>query len=197
MINHVWGLMTHPEQEWKAMQKEGETVSHFYLHHVLLMALIPVISSYIGTTRTGWDFGDGSPIQLHPESALFSGVVFYLLIIGAVALMGRVLHRLAQRVVHKPGRTRCTIFAGYIATPMFISGLMGLYPVIWLCVLAGTAGLCYTAYLLYRGIPNFLGITEEEGFIISNATLAIGVLVLEAMLAAAVLLWSYGPSLIH
>jgi len=197
MINHVWGLLTHPDQEWKRMQRERETISHSYLHHVLLMALVPVISAYIGTTTIGWDFGDGNPIKMSPGSALFTGVVFYLLIIGAVALMGRVLYWLARRVVHKPGRTRCTVFAGYIATPMFLSGLMGLYPVVWMCVLAAVAGLCYTAYLLYRGIPNFLGISEKEGFIISSSTLAIGVLVLEAMLMATVLLWSYGPALVH
>lgn len=197
MINHVWGLLTHPDREWKRMQGEKETVSHSYIHHVLLMALVPVVSAYIGTTQTGWDFGDGNPILLSPGSALFTGIVFYILIIGAVALMGRVIYWLSHRIKSRPGRTRCTVFAGYIATPMFLSGLMGLYPVVWLCGLAAALGLCYTAYLLYRGIPNFLGISEKEGFVIASTTLAIGVLVLEALLTATVLLWSYGPYLVR
>ncbi|WP_432698310.1 Yip1 family protein [Marinobacterium sp. YM272] len=196
MINHVWGLMTHPEKEWKRMSSERESVPHFYLHHVLLMALVPVVSSYIGTTQTGWDFGGSHTIKLDTGSAVILGLVFYLLILAAVAVMGRVLHSLAKRLVHKPCRTRCTVFAGYIATPMFLAGLVSLYPIVWVCVLAGAIGLCYTAYLLYRGIPTFLGIPEKEGFIISTSTLAIGGLVLEALLIAVVLLWSYGPSLV-
>jgi len=58
--------------------------------------------------------------------------------------------------------------------------------------LAGIAGLCYTAYLLYVGIPNFLNIDRREGFIMSGSTLAIGVLVLELLMAMTVLLWGYG-----
>lgn len=196
MINHVWGLMTHPEKEWKRMSTEGESVPHFYLHHVLLMALVPVVSCFIGTTQYGWDFGGSRTIRLDPTTALILGVIFYALMVAAVAVMGRVLHNLAKNVVHKPGRTRCTIFAGYIATPMFLSGLVSLYPIVWVCLLAGVLGLCYTTYLLYRGIPNFLGISEKEGFLISTSTLAIGALVLEALLIAVVLLWSYGPSLV-
>lgn len=42
----------------------------------------------------------------------------------------------------------------------------------------GYRGVCYSGYLLYRGIPNFLGITEDQGFIFSGSTFAIGVLVL-------------------
>lgn len=77
-----------------------------------------------------------------------------------------------------------------------LSGIVALYPIVWLCLLAGVIGLCWSGYLLYVGIPNFLDITDEQGFIVSSATLAIGVLVLEMLLAATVLLWGYGEQII-
>jgi hypothetical protein len=46
--------------------------------------------------------------------------------------------------------------------------------------------------LLYQGTPNFLGISNKEGFILSSTMLAIGVLLLEVLLMAVVLLWSMG-----
>ena len=67
MVNHVWGLMSHPGPELQQIQRERETVSHVYSHHVLLMALIPVVCSFIGTTQLGWNFGDG---HLHDEQLL-------------------------------------------------------------------------------------------------------------------------------
>lgn len=197
MINHVWGLLTHPETEWKRIQDEKESVSHSYAHHVLLLALVPVVCTFIGTTQMGWMIGAGEPVKVSVGNALFIGVVIYAVMLVAVALMGQVVHRLSARVENRPNKARCTVFAGYIATPMFLSGLMGLYPLVWLCGIVGAAGLCYTAYLLYQGIPNFLGVSERDGFIISTSILAVGVLVLEAVLAATVLLWSYGSTMIH
>ncbi len=60
---------------------------------------------------------------------------------------------------------------------------MALYPLVWLCALVGTVALFYTGYLLYLGIPSFLNINKEEGLSFSSSTLAIGVLVLEVLLA--------------
>ena len=84
------------------------------------------------------------------------------------------------------------VFAGYVATPIFLSGLVALYPLVWLCALVGTVALFYTGYLLYVGFPTFLNIIREEGLSFASSTLAIGVLVLEVLLALTVVLWGYG-----
>lgn len=76
MINHVWGLMTHPGQEFQQIKREGESVRHMYAHHILLMAAIPVICAFIGTTQVGWNFGDGQILKLTPLTALYSAVIF-------------------------------------------------------------------------------------------------------------------------
>ena len=197
MIHHVWGLMAHPHREWKYIEGEHESATHMYASHVLLLATIPVVSAFVGTTTVGWDFGRSAIVTLSTTSALQLAVLFYLTILGAIALMGFVIHRMAQRYTVHPDLNRCIVFAGYVATPMFLAGLVALYPMIWLCVVAGVVGLCYTGYLLYLGLPGFLGIDRKEGFIVSSSTLGIGVLVLEVLLAIAVLLWGYGSHLVY
>lgn len=192
MLTHVWGLMAHPHREWQAIRKEHESITHLYAHHVLLMALVPVICAYIGTTQFGWSLTDEYYILLEPLDAFFAGIAFYIAILTAIGIMGSVIHMLSQRFSGHPSRRRCIIFAGYVATPMFLAGLVALYPVIWVCVLAGTLGLCYSAYLLYLGIPPLLDISNKEGFLVTGSTLGIGVLVLEGLLAVTVLLWGYG-----
>lgn len=197
MLTHVWGLLTHPKMEWEHIEDEDETVQHLYAHHVLLLAAVPVVSAFIGTTQVGWGFGGDQPfIKLDLQSAFLAGVAFYSVILAAVFLVGNIIHAMAKCFNQPPSRRRCVIFAGYIATPMFLSGLVAVYPLIWLCLLAGIIGLCLTAYLLYLGIPHFLGISSEQGFIVSSTTLAAGVLVLEAMLSATVILWGYGEVLL-
>ncbi|MDH2436047.1 Yip1 family protein [Pokkaliibacter sp. MBI-7] len=192
MINHIWGLLHHPDREWRSINSEGETISHLYTHHVLWLAAIPVISAYIGTTQVGWTLGGEKAVQVSMLDGLWLGIMFYVLIIGAVGFVGGVIHWMARHLPERPDLQQCVVFAGYIATPMFLSGLFALYPIAWLCFLAVVSGVCYTGYLLYIGTPSFLGISRKQGFILSSTTLGIGVLVLEALLAVVVLLWSMG-----
>ena len=84
------------------------------------------------------------------------------------------------------------VFAAYTATPLFIGGLAALYPNLWLAMAVGTAAICYTVYLLYVGIPTFMGIPNDEGFMFSSSVLAVGLVVLVAMIACSVILWGFG-----
>lgn len=194
-MNHVWGLLAHPDREMRDIKQENETVSHHYTHHVLLLALIPVICAFIGTTQLGWDLGARQTIALSMVTAFGLAILFYAVILGGVAVMGRVIQWMARDYPQRPSLQRCTVFAGYVATPLFISGLVALYPLVWLCLFVGTLALVYTGYLLYVGIPLFLNIDKEESMRFSGSTLAIGVLVLEVLLALTVVLWGYGYQL--
>ncbi|WP_348257460.1 Yip1 family protein, partial [Salmonella enterica] len=64
MVSHVWGLLAHPSAEFEQIKSENESVSHLYTHHVLLLAAIPVVCAFIGTTQLGWLSGEGHAIRL-------------------------------------------------------------------------------------------------------------------------------------
>lgn len=191
-MNHVWGLLSHPDREMQVIKRENETVSHHYTHHVLIMAAIPVICAFIGTAQFGWSFGENVVVPLSLSTGFYLAILFYGLMLAGVAVMGRVIWWMARNYPQRPSLARCMVFAGYIATPLFLSGIVALYPLVWLCALVGTVALFYTGYLLYVGIPTFLNINKEEGLNFSSSTLAIGVLLLEILLALTVILWGYG-----
>ncbi|XDK22492.1 Yip1 family protein [Kosakonia cowanii] len=176
----------------QVIKRENETVSHHYTHHVLIMAAIPVICAFIGTTQFGWSFGENVVVPLSLSTGFYLAILFYCLMLAGVAVMGRVIWWMARNYPQRTSLARCMVFAGYIATPMFLSGIVALYPLVWLCALVGTVALFYTGYLLYVGIPTFLNINKEEGLNFSSSTLAIGVLLLEILLALTVILWGYG-----
>ena len=146
-MNHVWGLFSHPDREMHVIKSENETVSHHYTHHVLLMAAVPVICAFIGTTQIGWNFGDGTVVQLSWFTGLYLAILFYGLMLAGVAVMGRVIHWMARNYPQRPSLAHCMVFAGYVATPLFLSGIVALYPLVWLCALIGTIALFYTGYL--------------------------------------------------
>ncbi|WP_110669941.1 Yip1 family protein [Salinicola halophilus] len=201
MIHHVWGLMAHPKREWQKIRGEDENVIQLFGSHVAILAAIPVLCSLIGTTFVGWHFGESVEgqdmrVQLSAGMALVLAALFYALILGAVYLMGFVIHWLAARFESRPSLQRCTVFAGHMATPLFLSGIVTLYPLVWLCVLALGIGLAYTAYLVIIGLPHFLGIDRQAGLRAAGAWLAVGVLVLEALLAITIFIGGYGANLV-
>ncbi|HEY8330006.1 MAG TPA: Yip1 family protein [Pseudomonas sp.] len=192
MINHVWGLFTHPDQEWQEIRGEHESISHMYLSHVLILAAIPAVSAYIGTTQVGWSIGGGEAVRLTAGSALQMTILSYIAMLVGVAVMGAFIHWMARTYDANPSLSDCMVFAAYCATPLFIGGLAALYPNMWLSMAVGTAAVCYTAYLLYVGIPSFMNIPKDEGFMFSSSVLAVGLVVLVAIMATSVVLWGFG-----
>ncbi len=192
MINHVWGLFTHPDQEWQEIRGEHESISHMYLSHVLILAAIPAVSAYIGTTQVGWSIGGGEAVRLTAGSALQMTILSYIAMLVGVAVMGAFIHWMARTYDANPSLSDCMVFAAYCATPLFIGGLAALYPNMWLSMAVGTAAVCYTAYLLYVGIPSFMNIPKDEGFMFSSSVLAVGLVVLVAIMATSVVMWGFG-----
>ncbi len=144
-MNHVWGLFAHPNREMSVIKSENETISHHYTHHVLLMAAVPVVCAFIGTTQLGWNFGDGTVIKLSMLTGLALAVLFYAVMLAGVAIMGRVIWWMARQYPQQPSLKRCMVFAGYVATPLFLSGIGGALS----AGLAVRAGRYYCA-VLYR-----------------------------------------------
>ncbi|MXP67515.1 Yip1 family protein [Pantoea sp. Aalb] len=192
---HFWKLLAHPHQEMHRINQKNESLIYHYTHHILLMAAIPVIFTFIGTTQIGWNLGKDHYIKISLITGLKLSLFFYCLILGGVAVMGRIIYWMAHDYINRPSISRCTIFAGYVGTPLFISGVIGLYPLVWLCMLIATLALVYTGYLLYIGIPSFLNIKQDVNLQFSSSILAIGILVFEILLALTIVLWGYGSSI--
>lgn len=191
MINHVWGLFTRPNSEWQEIRGEEQT-SHPRIYALFVLAAIPPVSAFIGTTRVGWARGNAPAVRLTEASALPLAVFSYLAMLAGVVVMGWFIHWMARTYHANPTLRQCVMFAAYTATPLFLAGLAALYPNLWLALLVGTAAVAYTAYLLYVGLPTFMGIHPDEGFLFASSVLAVGLVVLVAMLAASVVIWGMG-----
>ena len=69
VLQHIWGLFTNPKNEWEAIRDDECTIGKCYAAHVLILAAIPPISGFIGTTQFGWQIGAGDPVMLDMQKA--------------------------------------------------------------------------------------------------------------------------------
>ena len=159
---------------------------------MLLLAAIAPLAGYIGTTQVGWQVVSREVHKLTPESALWIAILSYFTILVAVFTVGKMIHWMGQTYGAKQTLSMCIALAAYAATPLFLSGIMLLYPMLWLNLLIGLPVLAYAVYLLYSGVPIIMGIPAERGFLFSTAVLAVGLVTLVAVLTVTVILWDIG-----
>ncbi|UQQ17930.1 YIP1 family protein [Salmonella sp. WGH-01] len=130
------------------IKSENETVSHHYTHHVLLMAAIPVVCAFIGTTQIGWNFGDGNVLQLSLFTAFALAVLFYGVMLAGVAVMGRVIWWMARNYPQRPSLARCMVLPAMSRRRCFKWSGGALSPV-WLCALVGAVALLHRLFAVF------------------------------------------------
>ncbi len=192
ILNHVWGLFAHPVEEWQEIRGERCSVGKCYCSHVLFLAAIPAVAGFIGTSQVGWQVGQHEVNRLTFESALSISLLFYMGMLVAVFAIGKTIHWMGQTYGTTQPLPQCIALAAYTATPLFLIGLMLLYPILWLNLIMGLPALAYTVYLLYVGLPIMMDIPSEKGFLFASAVLSVGLVMLVGLLGASVILWSAG-----
>ncbi len=192
VLDHVWGLFAHPKEEWQEIHDRRCSIGKCYCSHVLLLAAIPVIAGFIGTTQVGWQIGAREAVKLTTESALKISVLYYLALLVAVFTVGALIHWMSETYGEKKSLPQCIALASYTATPLFLVGALQIYPTLWVNLLVGLPALAYTVYLLYTGVPIMMEIPKEKGFLFSTAVLAVGLVTLVATMVATVILWGMG-----
>lgn len=193
IFGHIGRLLAHPVNGWVALREHHDRSGHGY-RHVLLLALIPVVSAYVGTTHIGWQVTPGDAVRITERSALIIAAFYYAVIVIGVASIAYMIHWMAATYGGSQRFSRALVLASYIPTPLFLAGVMQLYPVLWLNLVINLPAVAYCVALLYTGIPVMMEIPQERGFLFSSAVLAVGLVALVAMLALTVLLWGLGAA---
>ena len=80
------------------------------------------------------------------------------------------------------------------ATPFFLAGFLGVYPVLWLDIVIGTAVACFCIYLLFQGTGPIMQVPPERAFLYAAALFAVAFVAFVALLGATVIIWDLGAS---
>lgn len=191
-LGHAFGIMTHPDLEWESIRRENETLSKLYLSHILILALIPSVAGYYGTTQIGWSIAGGDPVKLTEGSALQLCVTLYFALLVGVAVIGKFIDFFAQTFGVDDKTPRGFILAAYTSTPLFLVGFIAAYPNLWVNMIGGMVAVAYAVYLLYEGIPILMKIPPERGFIFASSVVTVGLVMLVGLFALTVIFWSVG-----
>lgn len=110
-------LFTQPNFAWTDIRREEEAHPRHYLAHLLVLALIPAVCLFVGTTYVGWSLAAGETVKLSAASAVQLCVLLYLTIVIGVALMGGFIRWMSRSFDTRPTPNQCIGFAAYTVTP--------------------------------------------------------------------------------
>ena len=185
LVKHFSHIFYEPKQSLKDADREPAKITDIMLH-VAFLALIPTVCGYIATVHLGWDLGVGTPFTMAQDQAVIVALAAYLSLNIGVYGLGYAICWLAKTFDVHPNPLHCTELAVFTSLPLFALGFMALYPVLYINVTVGLFAIAAAVYLLYIGVPIFMHIPEEEGFVYSTWVVTIGLVMLVVFLGASV-----------
>ena len=190
MIQHIPGLLFNPDREWRKLEPSADRSAN--LLYAVLMALIPAAAWYHGTTAVGWQVGEGDTIRLTAGSAMELIVLFYAAMVASVVAIGYFIHWMADNYGARSSLMHGITVAGFTATPLFLTGAIGVFPALSIALPLGIVGLGWSLWLLFTGIPVVMHVPRERGFLFSSAVVAVCLVILIAIMCGSVILWDMG-----
>lgn len=191
MIAHIFGLLRDPQTEWKKIASESDAVINRGMLVFILLAALPAIGFFVGTTQTGWVVGDSGTVRITVSSAIPLAVLFYLAIVAGLVFIGYMMHWMSKTYDASSTLIKAIVFMGYCFTPIFLAGILAVYPIWWVDLLVGTAACGYAIRLVYLGIPDMLRVPEDRGFLYASAVFMIALVYVVVVLTATVILWEF------
>ncbi len=186
-----FGLLFDPEPKWKTIKVRNPSTLSTYSTFLIFMALIPPICAYIGSTKVGWEIG-GEHYFLTPSSALQPSIAAYFAILAGVFVVAKFIQLMAKTFGADPSLSNCVALAAYTSTPLFLAGLAGAYPVMWLDMTVTLIAIGMAVFLLYTGVPVMMDIEKERGFVFPSSILTVCTVTFVGMLAVTAIFWGSG-----
>lgn len=191
-LTHALGLLIHPKQEWNKISQEKNEIPGLLIGYVLILALIGPAAGYYGTTTSGWQIGSREAVKLTTQSAMTISILYYLAVVVSVIGLGLMVRWMCKTYGGNTSLNRCIALSAYVSTPIFLVGIVEIFPILWINLVIGLFALAHSVYLLYSGVPIMMNISEDKGFLMSSSMLAIGMVALVTLLALTALMWGFG-----
>jgi hypothetical protein len=190
LLREILGVIFFPTATWQRLASQPMQAIKSRLLSILIMAAVPPLSFYYGTTYWGWEAGDRI-VKITPDSAIPLMVLFYLALVSAVVVIGLMAHWMSKTYSADSYPLKGIVLVGYSCMPIFVCAFFALRPIWWLDIMLATLACCYAIRLIYMGVPALMNVPEDRGMLYASALFAVALVYAVVILVATVILWEY------
>jgi len=143
LVERVKNIIMQPKSEWLVIEREAGDPGFLFPNYVCILAAIPVVCSFIGTSIIG--FGS---FRVGIVSGLIHAIVVYVLTLVGVFVVAYVIDFLAGTFGGRKNLGQAMKVSAYAPTAAWLAGVFSIIPAL---SFLGLLGL-YSLYLLHTGI---------------------------------------------
>lgn len=193
MLGNPISVLLTPTKHWQLFASKTHSQLKTVIPYLLIMALLPSVSWFYGTTQVGWQIDDGSDvIRLTEASALKIAIAMYGALIFAVVVLGVFCHWMSRTFNSESSNLKGISLVALTATPFFIFSLAGFYPSLEIDIALGIIAIVWWVYLLFTGLPIAMNIPKDQGFMYAAALMTAAFTIFISMLGVTTILWGFG-----
>jgi hypothetical protein len=153
VLNNAIALVKDPVGYMKQNKDQTVSVTSLMINYVAILALIPLVGRLLGDIL----FYDKA--FYHVGDAIAGSILSYFLDIISVFIVGYVIWKLAPRFNSTVDQNKSAALAAFAYTPVFLIGILSIYPPLGYLALLG---LLYGLYILYKGLPIMLNTPADK-----------------------------------
>jgi len=161
LVEMAKGIILRPSQTWLEIKEEKTTISELYTSYAVILAAIPAVAQFIGTSMVGYSLM-GTHIKLGFGSALGQAITQYVLSLVAIYVVALIADALAPKFNSRKDILNAFKAVVFSMTPAWVGGVFLVIP-----TLAGLTLLAslYGIYLFYLGLPLLMETPKEKSLI--------------------------------
>lgn len=179
LVDRAKNIITTPKTEWPVIETEEPDTGALITGYALPLMLIPVVATIIGSGLLG-------PLGL--MFGIATGVVGLIISLVSIFISAFIINALASSFGSVPNQGRAFQLVVYSNTAGWVAGILSIIPA--LGMVAAFAGMIYTIYLMYLGLPHTMKTPDDKRVIYVIIALVINIvvyMVLSGILLAVVL----------
>ena len=169
LIDRIKAILFAPQSEWPAIERESGEPWVLLSRYVAILALIPAIAHFIGSSLIGWY----TPIASGLAGALFE----YALAFVQVYIVALTIDLLAPTFDAQKNFPNAFKLAVYAYTPYWLAGIFLLVPGLSFLTILGLYGL----YLLWVGLPPLMRAPADQALLYAASVVAVALLLAVAL----------------
>ncbi len=182
IIKRVKNILLKPQTEWDVIAREPTTVKGIYLRYIVPLAAIPVIATIISMSFVDAPLpflGQTMPLQL-----IIIPVIYIVALIG-VYVISLIISALASAFSGVKDNIQALKVAAYAMTPIWVLGVLNIFPAISGLTFLGSL---YGIYLLYLGLPKLMKSPKDKAIGYVVAVYLLSMIVISFMLVVGVII---------
>src|SRR6266571_1740085 len=129
LVDRTKSILLRPKQEWQVIDGEETSVGGLFIGYIVPLAALGPVASLIGMALVG------------------------------VFVLALIIDELAPYFRVEENRYQALKVAAYSSTPVWVAGIVGLFPMLNILRLVG---LLYSLFLLYLGLPVLMRVPQEK-----------------------------------